>query len=43
MQSAIKTVRLHKGKERSLKLMHPWVFSGAVRSVDTSIREGDIV
>src|SRR5262245_45991276 len=37
------TIRLKKGKERSLKNFHPWVFSGAVQSADPHVSEGDIV
>jgi len=33
---------LNKGKERSLKNFHPWVFSGAVKSAEDGIGEGDI-
>jgi 23S rRNA (cytosine1962-C5)-methyltransferase len=36
-------VILNKGKERSLKNFHPWVFSGAVQSVADGVNEGDIV
>ena len=34
---------LHPKKERSLKLFHPWVFSGAVAKADGNSSEGDIV
>src|SRR4051812_31667899 len=34
---------LKPGKERSLQNLHPWLFSGAVASADTGIKEGDIV
>ena len=30
-------------KERSLLLFHPWLFSGAVKKMDSEISEGDIV
>lgn len=36
-------ITLHSKKERSLKLFHPWVFSGAIQSIDGSPAEGDIV
>jgi 23S rRNA (cytosine1962-C5)-methyltransferase len=36
-------VILHAGKERSLKLFHPWVFSGAIATVEDNPAEGDIV
>ena len=34
---------LHSKKERSLKLFHPWVFSGAVAKEEGKPLEGDIV
>ena len=34
---------LKQGKERSLKRFHPWVFSGAVKSTDIDLKEGDVV
>jgi len=34
---------LHPAKERSVRLFHPWVFSGAVKSVAPAVREGDVV
>lgn len=34
---------LHRGKEKSLLRFHPWVFSGAIRSIDKEIEEGDLV
>src|SRR5688572_27253357 len=40
--SEIPVVRLKKGKERSLKNFHPWVFSGAIHSADPALREGDV-
>jgi 23S rRNA (cytosine1962-C5)-methyltransferase len=36
-------VTLRKGRERSLERFHPWVFSGAVGSVDKNVVEGDLV
>ena len=38
-----KTIVLHRGKEESLLRFHPWVFSGAIRSMDPAIEEGDTV
>jgi 23S rRNA (cytosine1962-C5)-methyltransferase len=38
-----KEVRLRKGKEESLRRFHPWVFSGAILSMDDGIQEGDVV
>ena len=38
-----KSVYLKKGKEESLKRFHPWIFSGAIQTMDEGIGEGDIV
>ena len=38
-----KSVYLKKGKEESLKRFHPWIFSGAIQTMDEGIEEGDIV
>jgi len=38
-----KQIRLRKGKEESLRRFHPWVFSGAIQSMDDSIEEGEVV
>lgn len=38
-----KKVILKKGKEDSLKRFHPWVFSGAIDSIDETVEEGDAV
>ena len=37
------TVVLKPGKESSLLRFHPWVFSGAVKYLPASVREGEIV
>ena len=34
---------LHKGKEQSILRKHPWVFSGAIRNMETEPNEGDVV
>ena len=34
---------LKKGKEESLKRVHPWVFSGAIQAIEEGIEEGDTV
>lgn len=39
----MKTIILHRGKEKSLLRFHPWVFSGAIRQIDNDIQDGDIV
>ena len=39
----MKQVRLRKGKEESLRRFHPWVFSGAIASIEEGIAEGDVV
>lgn len=38
-----KKINLKKSKEKSLLRRHPWVFSGAIDSVDSGIKEGDTV
>jgi 23S rRNA (cytosine1962-C5)-methyltransferase len=43
MINQYKIIQLAKGKEHSLKRFHPWVFSGAIKKMDDTIREGDIV
>ena len=39
----MKTVRLKKGREASLQRRHPWVFSGAIETVEGSPQAGDVV
>jgi 23S rRNA (cytosine1962-C5)-methyltransferase len=41
--SEITKVFLASGKEQSLKRFHPWVFSGAVKKVPDTLKNGDIV
>jgi 23S rRNA (cytosine1962-C5)-methyltransferase len=36
-------VRLKKGKEATFLRKHPWIFSGAIQSVETQVQEGDLV
>lgn len=38
-----KRIQLRKGKDESLRRFHPWVFSGAILSMDDGIEEGDLV
>ena len=38
-----KNVILRRGKEESLKRFHPWIFSGAVMSLEGNPEEGDVV
>lgn len=38
-----KEITLSRGKEESLLRFHPWVFSGAIRSIEDGIEEGDTV
>ena len=38
-----KKIKLKPKKEASLKRFHPWVFSGAIASLDDNIEEGDVV
>ena len=37
------TVRLKKGKDKAVRQLHPWVFSGAVESVQGRPSNGDLV
>lgn len=39
----MKKVWLKPTKEKSLLRKHPWVFSGAIRTIDDNIIDGDIV
>jgi 23S rRNA (cytosine1962-C5)-methyltransferase len=39
----IDNLYLKKGKEKSLNRLHPWVFSGALQSVPSTCKEGDMV
>lgn len=36
-------IRLKKGKDKSLRRFHPWVFSGAISDVEGVPEEGDLV
>lgn len=38
-----RNIYLKKGKDESLRRFHPWVFSGAIDSIDEGVGEGDIV
>ena len=38
-----KQIQLRKGKDESLRRFHPWVFSGAIQSMDEGICEGEVV
>lgn len=38
-----KKIILKRGKEESIKRFHPWVFSGAIASIDDGVEEGDLV
>jgi 23S rRNA (cytosine1962-C5)-methyltransferase len=42
MENPVKII-LKKGKEQSVKRLHPWIFSGAIRKIYGSPSEGDIV
>ena len=39
----MKEIRLKRGKEESLRRFHPWVFSGAIASIDEGVGEGEVV
>lgn len=43
MKTGLKTIRLQAGRERSLKRFHPWVYSGAIDSIEPGITAGDMV
>ncbi|MDR1595104.1 MAG: class I SAM-dependent rRNA methyltransferase [Prevotellaceae bacterium] len=38
-----KKLFLKHGREESIRRFHPWIFSGAVKSIDSGVNEGDIV
>ena len=38
-----KTIKLKRGKEESLRRVHPWVFSGAIAQLPEGLEEGDVV
>ncbi len=38
-----KTIVLRPGKEESLKRFHPWVFSGAIKTLPHDVEEGELV
>ena len=40
---AMKRIFLQKGKDKSVRRYHPWVFSGAIGKTDRGIANGDIV
>ncbi|MBN1971724.1 MAG: class I SAM-dependent rRNA methyltransferase [Candidatus Delongbacteria bacterium] len=38
-----RTIKLNKGRDESIKRFHPWIFSGAIKSIDKDISEGELV
>jgi 23S rRNA (cytosine1962-C5)-methyltransferase len=42
MEKPVKII-LNKGKEQSVKRLHPWIFSGAIRKIYGTPSEGDVV
>ena len=38
-----KKIILSRGKDESLRRFHPWVFSGAIQSVEDGVEEGEVV
>jgi 23S rRNA (cytosine1962-C5)-methyltransferase len=42
MENPVKII-LNKGKEQSVKRLHPWIFSGAIRKIYGTPSEGDVV
>lgn len=43
MKSGLAKVFLHSGKERSVRLLHPWIFSGAISRIEGKPAEGQWV
>jgi 23S rRNA (cytosine1962-C5)-methyltransferase len=43
MASTYPVLRLRKGKERSVKNKHPWIFSGALHPEPKGLQDGDLV
>ena len=39
----IPKIILKPSKDKSIKRFHPWIFSGAIKTVDPGINEGDVV
>lgn len=39
----MKKIILHKGREKSILRKHPWIFSGAINSIDDDIELGETV
>ena len=39
----MKKMTIKSGREKSLLRRHPWIFSGAMKSVDTGVESGDFV
>jgi 23S rRNA (cytosine1962-C5)-methyltransferase len=37
------TVKLKRGKEKAVRQMHPWIFSGAVEKINGKPENGDII
>ncbi len=37
------SIILKPGKDQSAKRFHPWIFSGAIRSINGTVNEGDLV
>ena len=38
----VTTVTLKKGKEKPIRMGHPWIFSGAVAKVTNNVTSGDL-
>lgn len=36
-------ITLHNGKEQPVLRFHPWIFSGAIKLIDTSLNDGDVI
>ena len=40
---SIPKVILKPAKDKSIKRFHPWIFSGAIKTIEQTIQEGDVV
>ena len=39
----LKKVTLKPAKDKSIKRFHPWIFSGAIKTMDSGCKDGEIV
>lgn len=43
MNTTYPLVTLHHGKDNAVRRFHPWIFSGAIKSVGNPVDDGDVV